>query len=219
LPAVQRLLRATLLGALAVGFVASATAANAAPAPADLQSQIDQSSAALEKIVENYNGITEQLKTTQAQADDLATKMAPLQKNLDAAYANVSQIAVRAYQRGAFSPTAAVLLSDSSSSGLLDELSTFNQVARSQQRDIDAYGKMTSQYDGEKKRLDDLLTQQKADQKNLADQKTKIEGDLARLMELRKQAYGSATQTTPAYTGSIPSIPGSAGVAVSFAYR
>jgi hypothetical protein len=129
--------------------------------------------------------------------------MAPLQKNLDVAYANVSQIAVRAYQSGAFSPTAAVLLSDSSSSGLLDELSTFNQVARSQQRDIDAYGKMTSQYDGEKKRLDDLLTQQKADQKNLADQKTKIEGDLARLMDLRKQAYGTATQTTPAYTGSI----------------
>jgi peptidoglycan DL-endopeptidase CwlO len=220
-PALPRLLRALILGAVAVAVVAPASAANAAPSPSDLQQQIDQSSRALEKIVEQYNGVGEQLKSTQAAADDLNAKMAPLQSKVDAAYANVGQIAVRAYKGNGVS-TMAILLSDGSTGGLLDELSSLDHMARTQQRDIDSYRQTRSQFDDQKKKLDDLLNKQRADQKNLADQKAKIETDLAKLMDLRKQAYGTATAaaaSAPAKPVNIPNVSGSAGTAVRYAYN
>jgi cell wall-associated NlpC family hydrolase len=208
-----------LLGATAVAVLAPAAAANADPSPSDVQQQIDQSSTALEKIIEQYNGVGEQLKATQVTADELNTKMAPLQSQVDAAYANVGQIANRAYKGGG-SSTVALLLSDSSPHSFLVELTSLNQIASAQQRQIQGYTQAKAQYDGEKKKLDGLLNQQHADQKNLADQKTKIEGDLANLMALRKKAYGTATSAPPAAARapSAPNIAGNAGAAVRFAY-
>jgi cell wall-associated NlpC family hydrolase len=210
------LLRAVLLGATALAVLAPAAAANADPSPSELQQQIDQSSSALEKIVEQYNGVGEKLKATQATADDLATKMAPLQSQVDAAYANVGKIANQAYKGGGTSAMA-LLLSDATPNSLLSQLSSLNQIASAQQRQIQSYAQTKSQYDGEKKKLDGLLNQERADQKNLADQKAKIEGDLANLMAMRKKAYGTATAAKPAAVAA-PNIAGSAGTAVRFAY-
>jgi len=218
-PAVPRLLRALLIGTAAVAVVAPASAALADPSPAEVQQQIDRQSSDLEKIVENYNKVTEGLKATQAQADDLATKMAPLQSQLDKAYANIGQIAVRAYKGGGVSPMAA-LLSDSTTDGLLDQLSSLDHLARAQNQEIEGYARSKAQYDEQKTKLDALLNQQRADQKSLADQKAKIEGDLGKLMELRRKAYGTATRSTPAYAGPPPavSVSGGAAAAVRFAF-
>jgi cell wall-associated NlpC family hydrolase len=213
---VPTLLRAVLLGAAAVAVLAPASAANAEPSPAELQQQINQSSGALEKVVEQYNGVGEQLKTTQAAADDLNAKMAPLQSKVDSAYANVGQIAVRAYKGGRPS-SMALLLSESTPGSLLGDLTSLNRIASTQQREIQGYAQAKAQYDSEKKKLDDLLNQQHAAQKDLADQKAKIEGDLGKLMELRKQAFGSATAAKPTAVQA-PNIAGSAGAAVRFAY-
>ena len=232
MPAVPRLLRALLVGAAAVAVVTPASAALATPSPSDLQQQIDQSNQAFEKIVEQYNGVGEQLKATQAAADDLNSKMAPLQSNLDAAYANVGQIAVRAYKGGGVSPMV-VLLADGSTNGLVDQLSSLNNIARAQNREIESYARTKSQYDEQKKKLDDLLNKQRGDQKTLADQKTKIEGDLAKLMELRRRAglstnSGSSSNSGGGTSGgggtssgpapAPPNVSGGAGAAVRFAY-
>lgn len=217
MPVVPRLLRIVLLGAATVAVIAPVTSANAAPSASDLQQQINQSSAALEKIVEQYNGIGEQLKATQASIAALDAKMAPLQSQVDSAYDNVSKIAAQAYKGG--NPSSmALLLSDGTSGDLLSNLTTLNQIASAQQRQIQGYAQMKSQYDTEKTRLNTLLAKQQADQKSLADQKTKIEGDLANLMAMRKQAYGSATAAKPAPVAA-PNIAGSAGVAVKYAYN
>jgi cell wall-associated NlpC family hydrolase len=213
---VPTLLRAVLLGAAAVAVIAPASAANADPSPAELQQQINQSSSALEKVVEQYNGVGEQLKATQAAADNLNAKMAPLQSQVDSAQANVGQIAARAYMGGR-PPSMALLLADSTPSSLLGDLTTLNRLASNQQRELQGYSQAKSQYDGELKKLDDLLNQQKASQKSLGDQKTKIEGDLAKLMALRTKAYGTATAAKPAAVAA-PNIAGSAGAAVKFAY-
>jgi len=219
-----------LLGVIAFAVAVPATAANADPSPQDLQRQIDQSNIALEKIVENYNGITETLKSTQTQADDLAAKMAPLQSNLDTAYANVGQIAVRAYKGGGVSPMA-VLLSEGSTQGLLDQLSSLNHIARAQQQDISNYARSKQEYDQQRKQLDDLLNKQRNDQKTLADQKSRIEGDIAKLSDMQRRANAarprSNSTTTPTTKsgggGSAPPPPapnvgGGAGAAVRFAY-
>jgi len=239
---VPRLLRAFVLGVIAFAVIAPATAANADPSPADLQRQIDQSQDALEKIVENYNLITEQLKATQVSVDDLNTKMAPLESNLDTAYASVGQIAVRAYKGGGVSPMA-VLLSEGSTQGLLDQLNSLNQVARAQQADIDNYARSKQEYDGQKKKLDALLSKQQADQKALADQKGKIESDLAKLTDMQHRAAAAQPRNTGTTTktssnsasnnsgggnsgggGSTappppaPNVGGGAGAAVQYAY-
>jgi cell wall-associated NlpC family hydrolase len=231
-PAVPRLLRAAILGAIAVAVIAPATAAHADPSARDTQQQINQSNTAFEKIVEQYNAVGEQLKATQAQADDLNTKMAPLQSSMDAAYANVGQIAVRAYKGGGVSPLAA-LLSDGSTNGLIDELTSLDHLARAQQADISSYTQAKAQYQEQKTKLDGLFNQQRTDQKNLADQKTKIESDLANLMALRKKAFGAATAAASGSGSSgsgssgsgssrpappAPNVGGGAGAAVRYAY-
>lgn len=222
MPAVPRLLRVLLIGTAAVAAVAPATAALADPSPAEVQQQIDKQSSDLEKIVENYNKVTEELKATQAQADDLTAKMAPLQSELDKAYANVGQIAVSAYKGGGVSPMAA-LLSQGSTGGLLDQLSSLDHLARVQNQEIEGYAKTKAQYDEQKGKLDALLDKQHTDQKNLGDQKAKIEGDLAKLMDLRRRAFGTATTTAPARSApALPPAPpaanGGASAAVRFAY-
>jgi peptidoglycan DL-endopeptidase CwlO len=216
-----------VLGAVAVAVVAPAAAANAEPSARDLQQQIDQSNIAFEKIVEQYNGVNEELKATQAAADDLSAKMAPLQSNMDAAYANVGQIAVRAYKGGGVSPMAA-LLSDGSTIGLIDELTALDHLARAEQSDIQNYSRTKTEYDDQKAKLDALLAKQRTDQKNLADQKAKIESDLARLTELQRRASrmntttsssGSSSSSKPKPpSGPVPNVSGAAGVAVRYAY-
>jgi peptidoglycan DL-endopeptidase CwlO len=220
-----------LFGAVAVAVVAPATAASAEPTPAELTQQIDQSSIALEKIVENYNGLTEQLKATQATADDLNTKMAPLQANLDKAYASIGQIAVRAYKGGGVTPMA-VLLADGNTNGLLTQLSSLNHLAQAQEREIQGYSRQKAQYDEQRAKLDALLAKQQADQKTLADQKVRIEADLAKLMEMRRKANLPTVRPNPPSNGggsgaapapsqpkpAPPSVGGGAGAAVRFAY-
>jgi cell wall-associated NlpC family hydrolase len=142
--------------------------------------------------------------------------MAPLQSQVDSAYANVGEIAVRAYKGGRPS-SMALLLSDSTPSSLLGDLTALNRIASTQQRQIQGYAQAKAQYDVEKKKLDDLLNQQRASQKSLSDQKVKIEGDLAKLMALRTKAYGTATAPKPAAVAA-PNIAGNAGAAVRFAY-
>ncbi|MDT5038933.1 MAG: peptidoglycan DL-endopeptidase CwlO [Micromonosporaceae bacterium] len=212
-----------LYGAIAVAVVAPAAAANAAPSAKDLQQQVDQANANFEKIVEQYNGVGERLKATQAEADALTAKMAPLQSQMDAAYASVGEIAVRAYKGGAMTPMAA-LLSGSPSAGLIDELTSLDHLARVRQADIDAFTRTKTQFDDQRKALENLLNTERTDQKNLADQKAKIEADLVNLTALQKKAAaatgssgtsGSGTSKAPP---AAPNIGGGAGTAVRFAY-
>lgn len=217
MPAAQRLLRTLLIGFAAAGIVAPATAVYAAPPPATLQQQIDKASADLEKIVEQYNKVNEQLKATKAEADQLQAQMGPLLDSLESASATVNTIAASAYKGGGVS-TVTALLSSGSPTTLMEELSSLNQIARSQQKQIDGYTQTKAQYDTRKKQLDDLLAQETAQQADLAAQKTKIEGDLKNLYAMRTQAYGSPTSTATTPKPPAPYAPGAAGVAVKFAY-
>ena len=87
---VQRLLRLVLCVAVSLGVVLPATAARAEPTPQELEQQIDKAHDELEKVVEDHNRITEELKATQASAAALAERLAPLQGQLDAAQADVA---------------------------------------------------------------------------------------------------------------------------------
>jgi len=210
--------RVLLLGVAAAGILAPSSVAQAAPTVAQIQQQINQNSASMEKVVEQYNKITEQLTASQAAEADLQQKMAPLQTSLDEATAGIDKLAVAAYMGGPAS-TANALLEAGSPQALLDKLNSLDELGKRQKAAITTYQQAKSQFDDQKKLLDANLAAQKAQQDTLAAQKAKIDSDLKGLYALRTQAYGTATETAVKPNVTAPYVPGAAGVAVKFAYN
>jgi cell wall-associated NlpC family hydrolase len=211
------MVRALLVTAVCAGSVIPVTVASATPST-DIQRQIDEASTNLEKIVEQYNKVTEDLKATQSAQTVLAGQLGPLQEKMDAAYASVGDLAAKVY-KGAPMGTGAALLEAGSPAALVEQLSELDQIGRQRQNEIDGYVQAKAQYDGQKKQLDDALATQTALQQQLIAQKTKIDKDLQSLYALRTRAYGSPTEPPgKSWSGPIPNIAGSAGVAVRYAY-
>ncbi len=213
----RTLVRALLITTVTVGVVAPATIAPAAPSPADLQRQIDEASTNLEKIVEQYNRVTEQLKATQAAQATLTAQLAPLQAKLDSAYSAVQDVAVKVY-KGAPMNTGMALLEAGSPTDLLDQLSMLDQLGRQRRTEITGYQQVKSTYDSQKQQLDAAQAAQTAEQQQLDAQKVKINADLQHLYDLRTQAYGRPTEPATRSTAKPPAVSGAAGVAVRYAY-
>ena len=209
--------RVLLLGVAAAGIVVPSSVAHADPTAAQIQQQINQSAASMEKVVEQYNKVTEQLTASQAAETALQQQLAPLQAKLDAASADVDKLASAAYMGGP-GGTASALLEAGSPQDLLDQLNALNQIGRRQHTQIAAYQQAKAQYDVRKQQLDVNLAQQNTQQAALAAQKTKIDSDLKALYALRTKLYGSATETASRSTAVAPYVPGAAGIAVKFAY-
>jgi cell wall-associated NlpC family hydrolase len=207
-----------LLGVVA-GLVAPAAAASAEPTPAEIERQIELSSRELEKVVERYNGLNEELKASRAAAAELDKKLAPLQAQLDAAQGNVGDLAATAYKTGRVGAMSA-LLGGGSGDSLIDGLAALDHLARDRQREIAGYTDLRARYEGQRKELADNLAKQEVAQKEMTAQKTKIEADITRLSDMRRRAYGSVTRPAAANTPRPPApyVPGRAGVVVNYAY-
>ncbi|WP_432832429.1 NlpC/P60 family protein [Dactylosporangium sp. CA-092794] len=216
----RALRRSLLVAAAVVAVLVPASAALADPSPGEVQRQIDEGNRALELVVESYNKVNTDLAATQASLAALETKMRPVLSSLDEASASVAAIARTAYVTGSGMRTMSMLLSAGTPASLIDQLGTLQELSAAQQRQIDAFTEAKQQYTGEKRRLDDLLAAQKAQQADLAAKKTHIEGDIARLDALQKKvnaATGKTTTTTTAY-GPAPVLPGPGGKVVAFAW-
>lgn len=214
-------MRALVLGGVALGLAIPASAAVAEPSLQDIEQQIKTSSTQLEKIVEDYNKINAQLTASRAQAAQITAQLAPLQAQYDAALSAVQDMAASAYKTGQ-AASASALLGSGSAGGLLDRLTALDQVARTQSAETASLASARVAVEQQKRKLDDLVAAQAAAQAGLAARTAKIEKDLSRLYELRKQAYGAA-QESPAASGSgsgssAPYVPGKAGIAVKYAY-
>jgi cell wall-associated NlpC family hydrolase len=213
----RTLLRTLLVGVAVAGIVAPASIAQAEPTAAQIQQQINQNSASLEKIVEQYDKVTEQLTASQAAEAALKQKLQPLQAGLDAASADVDKLATAAYIGGP-ATTASALLDAGSPQELIEQLNALDQIGRRQHAEISQYQAAKSKYDAQQQLLDSNLASQRAQQSALAAQRTKINADLKNLYAMRTKAYGSATETVSKSTAKAPAVSGKAGAAVSFAY-
>jgi peptidoglycan hydrolase CwlO-like protein len=123
------LLRPALVGAALMAVLMPATAAKADPTPSQIASQISSESARLEQVVEQYNKVTEDLKASQAAADQLAAQIQPLSVQLTEASKLVSQLAVRAYQGGAAAELSA-MFAVTDPATVVDRMTTMDQVSR-----------------------------------------------------------------------------------------
>lgn len=218
MPSARILLRTLVLAGLSVGLIAPTTIAQAAPSAADLTQQINQSSTELEKIVESYNKLNEQIKSTKAATADLGAKLGPLAQQATQSRAEVAALATKAYKAGGLR-TADALLGGDAANSLVDRLGTLDYLARDRDRQLAGFDATQRQYADQKNKLDTTLARQTAQAKELAAGKKKIEADIAKLSDLRRKAYGSASSTGSKYTGSIPAVSGQAGVAVRYAYN
>jgi cell wall-associated NlpC family hydrolase len=223
----RRLLHVVTLAAVVAGFVmpVSAAAANptAFPAPtakpslASLQQQIKEQSSALEKIVERYDKVNEDLATNVKAEAKLEAAMVPAKAALADSQRHIASIASNAYMNGQLNSLSA-LVSASDTADLLNELSTLDQVAASQQQQVGRFQAATVDYQNKKQALDDLIATQTAQRKELLGEKATITTKLASLYKLRAQAYGSATVASGGHHPAPPYLPGRGGKIVSFAY-
>jgi peptidoglycan DL-endopeptidase CwlO len=216
---VPRLLRIAGIGAVVV-IVATAPAnyAWADPSVQELEKQIDAAWNTLEPVIEQYNKVHAQLTANQAKVAELQRRIQPLQAQVDAAMAHVSEMAVRVYKGGSASTLNAVL-SGGSPSVLVEQLAMLNQLAIGQRRQISAVATARDKYAAEKKVLDDLIAQLAAQDSDLAARKKDIEAQLANLQKLRLAAYGNTAGTGALRPAACPYeyIGGAAGVAAKTA--
>jgi cell wall-associated NlpC family hydrolase len=194
----------------------TATAAHAAPSTGDIQKKIDKASDALEDVTESYNKMNIDLKKTIAEEKSLAASLVPARAALKVASAQVGTIAASAYMNGEVG-TMNVLLEGPGD--LMERMSILDQMQRSRQRDINNYTATTQNYAERQAALKTTQEKQAAVAKELAARKKKIESDLKKLYAMRRAAYGQATETGSSYTGTVPSVSGSAGVAVRYAFN
>ncbi|WP_433529609.1 NlpC/P60 family protein [Micromonospora sp. CA-263727] len=213
-------LRALAVAALSLALVAPATVARAEPSPAELTRRIDKSSAELEHVVEAHNELREKIKANQAAVRRLRDRIGPLEQRAAQSRADVGQLAATAYKTGNLG-TVDALLHAGDSASVLDRLGTLDHLTRQRQATVAGYTADQQRLLGEKTRLDVTLSRQAAQSRELTAAKNRIERDLATLYELRRQAYGRATERPATRSGSAddaPSVSGQAGVAVRYAY-
>jgi cell wall-associated NlpC family hydrolase len=198
-----------------------ATAALADPSLGQIEAQIDQKNNDVEKVVEAFNLVNDQLAATQAQLNALKVKMAPLQANVDKAQGNVDQIAYTAYKGNSALGAMSVLLETGASNTFMDQLTTLDQLSKNQRRDIATFSNAKKGFDAEKSRLDALLAAQNAQKTDLATKRAKIEGDLKTLQALEAKALakgGKGADNSKGTVTKVPAVSGAAGVAVRYAF-
>ncbi|MEU1586165.1 NlpC/P60 family protein [Micromonospora sp. NPDC005710] len=217
----RNLLRTVALVGMSAALIAPTAVARAEPSPADLTRRIETSSAELERVVESYNKLREEIKTNEAAVARLQTRIGPLEQQVEQSRADVAKLASTAYKSGGLR-TADALLRAGGSTALLDRLGTIEQLTRQRQERISGFTADQQRLLDEKSRLDATVTRQAAQARQLAAGKKQIEQDLAKLYELRRQAYGAATERprskTLAEAKDVPAVSGAAGTAVRYAF-
>jgi cell wall-associated NlpC family hydrolase len=210
-------LRALTVAVLAIAISGTtATAATAAPSTSDITKKIAKASDDLEDVVESFNQMRINLAKTKAAETELAASLGPAKEALKVASAQVGTMAASAYKTGQVGPINVVLQGADS---MMERMAILEQMSRARQREIDTYTATTRDYNDRQAALKVTQEKQAAEVKELEARKKKIEADLKKLYAMRTAAYGKATESGGSYTGSVPSIPGSAGVAVRFAYN
>jgi cell wall-associated NlpC family hydrolase len=220
----HRLLRALtggwkplLMGLVAVGVLAPAAAAHADPSVQQIEAQITAQSTQLEKIIEQYNKVTEELKASQAAAAKANADLGPLTDQLNSASTRVGAIAASAYKGAPLAQVSGVFEA-SDPSAVVDRLATLDQVTKFENGQLQNFAAIKTRTDAEKAKLDKLVADQATQRQSLDNQKKKITADVAQLQALRIKVYGvqkpsvATPSTPPAY------VAGKAGAAVKFAY-
>jgi len=191
--------------AAAVGIVLSGSSvAYAAPSPSAVEAQIDKRWNELEPVIEQYNNVHNTLLKNRAQQRSLSARLTPLQKQVDAAMAQVRGLATDAYMQGAPSALDAMIITGSPI-GLTDKLTYLDQLARHQREQIAGVARLRDQLAGTKADLDAVTESVAARDADLAQRQKAIQKEIRDLQQMRIKAYGAANADDGPYkTGPCP---------------
>ncbi|MEH0936091.1 C40 family peptidase [Micromonospora psammae] len=216
------LMRTLVVAGLSAVLIAPAVEVRAEPSVTELTARIEKSSTELERIVESYNKLNEEIKANKATAASLQARIGPLEAQTAQSRADVGELASTAYKTGGLRTARALL--EPGSASLTDRLGTLDHLTRQRQARISGFTTQQRQLLAEKSRLDATLAREAAQARSMTNTKKRIEKDLSRLYEMRRQAYGRATEEAPkrrpksAPADDAPAVSGQAGVAVRYAY-
>lgn len=202
--------------AIATQLLLPAAVAHAEPA-ADLERRITRQSAELKALGEEYNEVNEHLKGTRAEQARHTRSLPTLERDRDGAEAAVQKLAAAEYKTAHLRGAAAVLGAVDRST-LLARLSTLDNMAESQQQQLDRLSTTRARYTAVQERLAAQVVRQAALRRELGSRRDKAEKQLDELYTLRRTAYGQDTEAGSTFTGAVPEVSGKAGVAVRFAY-
>ncbi|GAA5176912.1 C40 family peptidase [Rugosimonospora acidiphila] len=176
---------------LAVG----ATTASAAPqTPGQLEAQIDQKWNQLEPLLEQWDGVHQNLVNNQAKVAGLQKKIKPLQQQVDLAMTRISALSAKYYEYGPSSNLNALLESGDPTT-LVDQLGMLDAVSRSQTQSISDVVKLRQQYQKQEAPIDAMVAQLSRQQQQLTTQRTQLQSQLNQLQQMRLAAYGSGAGT------------------------
>jgi cell wall-associated NlpC family hydrolase len=193
--------------------------AHAEPSLAQIQRRIEAESHRLEKVVERYNAIKESIKENTAEAGRVRAAIAPLAAELATETDRLGELAALAYKGGALAEVSA-MLSAESPSAVVDRLLTLDQITKFETAQLASVRDAKARHDSQAGRLAQLIADEKAKQRTLADERRTINKDLAKLYEMRRLAYGRSHTPSSSGGGSVkaPKVSGRAGAAVRYAY-
>lgn len=220
------LLRVAIVGSVVAGFALPTSQASASPLPAapsdpslaSIQKQITDQTNALDKIVEQYDGVNTLLARNMASEAAVKKQLGPTLSALDTARTQIASIAAHKYMAGGSLSTMNAFVSSDSTQDLAAGLAMLDRIAAAQHDQIVNYQTINAKYLAEKQKLDTLIAAENAQKQSLAAQKKTINTKLAALYKLRTAAYGQPTESAPTSRPSAPSLPGRGGKVVDFAY-
>jgi peptidoglycan DL-endopeptidase CwlO len=190
-----RALSLTVAGIAGLALALGATGqAQAAPSPGEVEAMIDQQWNQLEPLIEQYNKIDSELAANTTKVKQLTEQIKPLQMRVDMAMSRISALAVQYYKSGRPSPFVAMLTTGSPTT-FADRLTLLNGIALTEQLELKDVITLKSQYDEQKKPLDELVAKLAAQKNDLATRKAAIDAEIKRLNDLRLSAYGSGVGT------------------------
>ncbi|PZG22294.1 glycoside hydrolase [Micromonospora craterilacus] len=206
-----------VLATAAVILAGGATAARADPTVADIERQIDEDWNRLEPVIERHNATRQDLAAKRRQADALAARIAPLQRQVDQAMDRVGALAARAY-KGETVRAVNTLLGSRSPGEVVEQLGMLDRYAHYQQQDVRQASALRDELAAAKAELDGTVAQLARTEADLAAKRRQIDAEIDRLQRLRLRAYdnGGGGPLRPApCPASYPGGP--AGEAVTFA--
>jgi cell wall-associated NlpC family hydrolase len=195
----------------------------AEPSTPDLERKIEEASRRLEVVIEQYDGLREDMKVTKAQSGVLAKQIAPLERAVDTHRDRIGVLAATAYRSGGVS-AATALLHARSGSDVMDQLLLLDQLARQQQDEIADLRASEERFDTARHTLETLAAEQNGQERQLSAKKAQIEAEIAQLQQMREGAFGAdpsgdrAGRAGGRYDYVPQPVPGMSGEVVRFAY-
>ncbi|MDQ1658367.1 MAG: peptidoglycan DL-endopeptidase CwlO [Cryptosporangiaceae bacterium] len=213
----------SIAGAVALVVIPSAGPANAEPSLAESQRNLANIGVKLDAINEQFNTANAKLAASKARQSKLLADLKPFQAKADEYQRRVSALGAESYRQGRPSMLTA-LLGGTSPDQVVGQLSMLDQVSADKASAIKALKDAEKPVAATKKKLDDEIKVEAAQQKEKADSKKELEAELKKWQGINAGLKGRASRastSTKSSSGGVPTyngpVSGSAGAVVSFA--